>query len=235
MNLSELQLDKKHLNKILLISSLAGLVAVFIFRRNLSAEVSLADFFGLISNESITGVTTVSSIREIFRVPIMGFIYYDFFDIVNVALVTILFIPVLYFCYIKSKWAGISGLVLLISCLCMYIVSNPTLLLFNNLENTGKLENIIDRIPLKTVLSSISLFLLYFFGLFITVLLKKLNLFSKYTFILGLLTNVIGLFYFPLTLIIGEMNYLAIVLSAPFTVIWHANIALNLYKMRKKK
>ena len=44
---------------------------------------------------------------------------------------------------------------------------------------------------------------------------------------------VIGLFYFPLGLIIGEMRFLAIVLSAPFTVIWHTNIALNLNKMRK--
>lgn len=226
-------LSKKVVKTIFLISSIAGFVAVFFFRRNLSAEASIVNYFGYLSKNLVNEAITIEVIQEIFLTPIVGFIYFRFFDIVNVLLLSILFIPVLFFCGIKSKIHKIIGTILLLTCLLMYIISNITLPIYYNLENTEKLIEIINRIPLYAILSEISIFLLYFFGLFITISIKKISHFSKYTYFFGLLTNVIGLSYFPLGLIVGDLKFIAIVLAAPFTVIWHTLIALNLNRLRK--
>lgn len=88
---------------ILLISSIAGFFAVFLFRRNLSAEASMVNYLGFLSEDLFNEAVTIESIREIFLVPIAGFIYFRFFDIVNVLLLSVMFIPVLCFCDIKNK------------------------------------------------------------------------------------------------------------------------------------
>ncbi|MBI9103848.1 MAG: hypothetical protein JEY99_15635 [Spirochaetales bacterium] len=89
--------------------------------------------------------------------------------------------------------------------------------------------------PFYAVLTDISVVLFYLFGLFITISMKKYNLFSHFTYTLGLLANIIGLMYLPLLFFFIDFNYFAIVFSAPFTVIWHANIAINNFKLFKMK
>ena len=215
----------------LIISAAAGFIAVFIFRRNLAAEASILGYFGFIPQDLIEAAVSASSVKELFSTPLAGFIYFDFFDIINVLLVAILFVPVLYLCGKRIKWVGVAGSVLISCCLFLYIISNPALLLYINRGNTEQLTLILKNSDQYFILSEISVLLLYTFGLFITAALRKFSLFSRFTFIFGLLTNITGLLYFPAGLFIGELRYLAIVLAAPFTVIWHFNIAAGLLKM----
>lgn len=228
-------MSNKVLRIVFIISAITGFAAVFLFRRNLSAEASMVNYFGALPKEFVYGVLTPDTAKEIFAFPLAGFIYFDFFDIVNVVLLILLFLPVLYLFYKKSKMFSLTVFFLLVSCLIFYIISNIAFPVYRNLHKPEKLIAIFENNSIRVVLSYISVFLFYLCGLFITILIKKFCLFSKYTFIFGLLTNIIGLLYFPLALIIGEYNFIAIVLAAPFTVIWHSNIALNLLKLRKGK
>ncbi|MBI9098443.1 MAG: hypothetical protein JEY91_08185 [Spirochaetaceae bacterium] len=225
---------KKIYTFVVLLSFISGLLSVFIFRRNLSAEASMINYFGYLSKDLIGGALTVDSLREIFTIPLVGFLYFDFFDIVNVGLLSLLFIPLLHSCYKRSKINSIINSILLLSCLIMYIVSNSALPLFFNLNNPEKLHDLITRISSEMILYDISVLLLYSFGLFITLSIRKYQLCSNFTVSLGLLTNIIGLLYFPLWFIIGEYRFLAIVLSAPFTVIWHTNIAIHNFRLFKR-
>jgi len=224
----------KGLKLLLFISCLAGLTAVFLFRRNLAAEAYMLQYFGFISEELIYGKLTVDAVKEIFSIPLVGLIYFDFFDLVNVMLLGILFTPVIYFTYRKWQWLGILSVLLLAGCLVFYAISNLALPLYINLHDPEKLREILSQMPRRAITGEISVFLLYALGLLITVMTKKLNLFSRYTYAFGLLTNVIGLLYFPLFFVIGEFRYLAIAAAAPFTVIWHANLAFHLNALRKK-
>ena len=93
------------------------------------------------------------------------------------------------------------------------------------------LQSVLNRSGYYAMPGDISVFLLYFSGPVYNCLNENVSYISKYSFIFGLAANVIGLMYFPATLITGEYGYLAIVFAAPFTVIWQANIALNYIKL----
>ncbi len=216
------------------LSAAAGFLAVFLFRRNLAAEASMVNYFGLLPPEVARGPVSVEQIRAVFSRPLAGLVYFDFFDVINVALVTLMFVPVLISVYRRARFSAVSGAFVLLVCGILYVLSNTAVRFLHNLNDGQVLAQILDNMNRYEVLGNIALFLFYFFGLYITITLRRVKIFSRYTFVFGLLTNIIGLLYFPLLFLGSGFDYLAIVLAAPFTVIWHMNIALHLLKERTK-
>ena len=79
-----------------LIGSISGMLAVIIFKRNLAAEASMLGYFGFINEDLYLSTPSAETLGELFRYPLAGFIYFDFFDIINVVLIAIMFIPVIF-------------------------------------------------------------------------------------------------------------------------------------------
>ena len=72
------------------------MLAVIIFRRNLAAEASMLGYFGFIDEDLYISAPSTEAIGELFTYPLAGFIYFDFFDIINVVLIAIMFVPVIF-------------------------------------------------------------------------------------------------------------------------------------------
>ncbi len=225
---------RKSFDALPLMSFIAGMLAVFIFRRNLAAEASLMDYFGYLPAGFSDAGISAETVQALFKAPLIGLLYFNFFDIINVGLVAVLFIPVFRAFLGRSKAAAVIGIGAMACCLGLYMASNNTLFFFCNSRNPAGITAVLADRSLHQTLAGAALLLLYSFGLYMTIMMRRLGIFSKYTFVLGLLANLIGLTYFPLNVLTQEFGYLAIVLAAPFTIIWHANIAFNVLKERGK-
>ncbi len=85
---------EKKFKPVLMAGAIAGIIAIFVFRRNLAAEASMLGYFGYIPKEVLNAPVSAKVVTDLFSNPLAGFIYFDFFDIINVALITVMFIPV---------------------------------------------------------------------------------------------------------------------------------------------
>lgn len=217
------------------IGAVAGLLAVLVIRRNLGAEAFMANYFGHFPLESIPEPLTLEAVRSLFAVPVIGFLYFDSFDLINVLLVLLLFIPIFTLSVQSNRSFTIVSSVLLVTSFALYCFSNTGLPLFFNLDSDSGLMRILSSESSRRFYSDAALFLFYLFGVEFSVVLRRCGIFSKWTFLFGMIGNSIGILYFPLGLLIPEWNYLTIVLAAPFTVIWHGNLALNLFRLNTKK
>jgi hypothetical protein len=227
-------MSRKVLRVLSLIGFIAGMLAVFVFRRNLAAEASLMNYFGYLPADFNAAAITAGMVQGLFSAPLIGLLYFNFFDVVNVALVAILFIPVLYICHERSRAAALIGLIAIFSCLGLYIASNNSVFFLTNLGNGAAIAAALSRLSISGTVAFAALLLFYSFGLYMTIAMRRLGIFSKLTFVFGLLANIIGLMYFPLNALTPEFGFLAIVLAAPFTIAWHASVAFNLMKERRK-
>jgi hypothetical protein len=82
--------------------------------------------------------------------------------------------------------------------------------------------------------SHVSLFLVFTAGLFFSIVALKSGIFPKTVAILGLLTNITGLFFFPLLIFAPDWHWIAPTTSAPFRIFWYLGSAWQLWKMGKE-
>jgi hypothetical protein len=223
---------EKPFHGLLLIGAIAGLLAAFVFRRNLAAESSMVGYFGFLPSGIVGTTVSADQVRALFSNPLVALVFFDSFDILNVFLVVIMFAPVLLLCYRRRRLAAVTGGIALLLCFVLYAASNKGLAFLVKLSGGAGLSEAIARSGYYETGAAIALFLLYASGLYLAVTMKALNVFSRFTFVFGLIANGIGLVYFPLRLLGFKYDYFAIVIAAPFTVAWHINISLNLIKER---
>jgi hypothetical protein len=228
-------MQRKLLRILCLVGFIAGMLAVFVFRRNLAAEASMLNYIGYLPSELNDAEITTGMIQRLFSTPLIGLLYFGFFDLINVALVAVLFIPVFILCFERSKASALIGFLAIFGCLALYTASNESPFFLQNLDNSAAISLALSHRSQFAALAYAALLLFYSFGLFMTIAMRRMRVFSKFTFVIGLMMNSIGLAYFPLNVLTPEYGFLAIVLAAPFTVVWHANIAFNLLKERRKQ
>ena len=80
----------------------------------------------------------------------------------------------------------------------------------------------------------ISLFLIFMAGLLFSAVMLRSAVFNKATAIMGLLTNSLGLLFFPLLVFAPEFHWISPTASAPFRMIWYVMSALGLLKMTRE-
>jgi hypothetical protein len=79
----------------------------------------------------------------------------------------------------------------------------------------------------------ISLFLVFTAGLLFSVVMLRSKVFNKTTAILGILTNSLGLLFFPLLILAPEWHWISPTASAPFRVLWYVMSAIRLLKLAR--
>ena len=231
----------------------AALLAVFVFRRNLAAELMLLVNFGIIGGVPTTPLVTAFDWFRLFQDNwLVGLTLLNFFDLVEYALLGLIFLALCGALWQSNRSAMLiattSGLV----GITVYFASNQAFAMLALSERYATATNEAQRSMYlaagETLLAInnpgaiyqgtgiyISYFLVLFAGLLISIVMLQSDIFSKATAITGILANGIGLCYFIGLAFASDLYWIAHPISAPFRVVWYFLIAWRLFKFGKAK
>ena len=234
-----------------IIGGIAALLAVFVFRRNLGAELALLSNFGIISGVPKTPLNSAIDWFNLLQENrLIGLTMLNFFDLVEYALLGLIFLA-LYGALRKTHRSAMviattSGLI----GITVYFASNQAFGMLALSERYAAANTDAQRsIYLAageallavnnpgTIYQGtgiyISYFLVLFAGLIISVVMLRSNIFTKATAVTGILANGIGLCYFITLTFAPAIYWIPHTISAPFRVVWYFLIAIRLFKLGK--
>jgi hypothetical protein len=232
-----------------LTGGIAALLAVFVFRRNLGAELSLLAMLGIADGVPTTPFTSAGDwFRLLQENRLVALTLLNLFDLFEYALLGLVFL---------ALWAALrpgspSAMLIAITAgligIAVYFASNQALAMFALSERYAAAASEAQRSAYlaagEAMLAAnnpdsmvqgagitISLFLILLAGLVISVVMLRSAAFGKATAIIGILANGIGLCYFLTLAFLPEIYWLPHPISAPFRVVWYFLIALKLFKL----
>jgi hypothetical protein len=233
------------------VGAIAALLAVFVFRRNLGAELALLGMFGVIKGlptAPLTGALDWFNLLQGDR--LVGLTLLNFFDLVEYALVGLIFLA-LFIALRKTHpgamliatTAGLMGITTYFAsnqALAMLVLSERYAAASTDVQRSAYLAageallavNNPDAAPQGSGIY-VSYFLVLIAGLMISVVMLQGQVFSKATAVMGILANGIALFYFIGLALAIEFYWIPHPVSAPFRVLWYFLIALRLFKLAK--
>lgn len=220
------------------VGTVAAFLAAFLFRRNWSAEADL-----LLPVDM--PVTVLEWFTLIHDNRLLGLIMLDFVDLVNYTLVGIIFFTLYY--ALKDTHEIYMRLAILI-CTIGVAVAFASNQAFTMLSLSDKYfaaveaeksvfltaGDVILAIMTQGSGSYISLFLVGFSGLMISIIMLYSDVFGRITAYFGILANGVGLSYFITIIILPTIGWIPIPLSAIPLMIWYILIGVQLYKLSKE-
>lgn len=227
----------------------AALLAVFVFRRNLGAELGLLSNLGIINGVPTTPlISAIDWFNLLQDNRLVGLTLLNFFDLVEYAMLGLIFLA-LYVALRRTYQsamliATISGLI----GITVYFASNQA---FAMLALSERYTSAVTDMQRSMYLAAgeallatnnpntiyqgtsiyVSYFLVLFAGLIISVVMLRSDIFGRATAVLGILANGIGLCYFITLAFAPAIYWIPHPISAPFRVIWYFLIALRLFKL----
>jgi hypothetical protein len=222
----------------------AALVAVIIFRRFFAVELVAFNGFGIFDVPPNEPVTTFEWLALLERNKLVGLILLGIVDLINYALVGLIFLAV-YGALRKVNQIAM-GLAIIFSMISLsaYFASNQALSFLHLSKQFQAATSDAQRsiyLAAGEALSAniqgtgwyVSLFLIYLAGLIISLVMRRSNVFNKATAWTGILANSFGLLLFPTLIFTPAIIWLPPSLSAPFRVTWYVLIAIKLFKLAK--
>jgi hypothetical protein len=227
-----------------IVGAVAALVAVTLFRRNLSVEVMQFKGFGIIRG---VPATWPSSAIEWFSLlqhnALVGLILLNIVDVVNYCLVGLIFLAL----YGALRHVNRSAMVIATACalvgIGIYLASNQALAMLSLSKQYAAATTDAQRSMLLAAGEALlaiqnqgtgyyaSFFMVVVAGLIVSVVMLRSSVLSKATAIVGILANGIRLLGFVTLLLTPSIYSLAIPISAPFRVTWYVMIALTLFRL----
>ena len=230
---------------------IAALMAVFVFRRNLGAELGLLSNFGIISGVPTAPLTSASDWFNLLQGNrLISLTLLNFFDLVEYALLGLIFLAL----YGALRQADRSAMVIATTSglvgITVYFASNQAFGMLALSERyaaaTSDAQRTLYLAAGEALLAInnpeaiyqgtgiyVSFFLVLIAGLIISIVMLRSSVFSKTTAWMGILANGIGLGYFIGLAFAPDLYWIPIPISAPFRVIWYFMIALRLFKLGK--
>ena len=232
------------------LGGIAALVAVFVFRRNLGAELMAFKGFGLFAVPETMPESALEWFTLLQRNKLIGLALLNVFDLVEYGLVGLLFLAVC-----AGLWRA-NRSVMLVATLCglagiiVYFASNQAFAMLSLSERYATATTDAQRSVFLAAGEALlavnnpgdlhqgtgiyaSLFLVLLAGLVMSLVMLRSNVFSKITALTGILANGFGLGYFIVLAFAPTIVALPFVLSAPFRVIWYFLIARKLFQLGK--
>jgi hypothetical protein len=234
------------------IGAVGALVAVIVFRRNLSIEVMQFRGFGIIGG---VPATWPSSAMEWYTLlednAFVGLILLNVVDVINYCLVGLMFLAL----YGALRRANTSATVIATACavvgIGVYLASNQAFALLSlsrqyaaattdaqrsMLLAAGEALLAIERpgVVYQSTGVHTSFFLVVTAGLIASLVMLRSSIFGKATAIVGILANGIRLCGFVALAFAPSIYSLAIPISAPFRVTWYALIGLKLLRLTRR-
>jgi len=226
------------------IGGVAALLAVIFFRRFLAVELMTFNGFGILEVPPTEPTTALEWFALLERNELVGLILLGIVDLINYALVGLIFLAV-YGALRKANEVAM-GLAIILSMIgiSVYFASNQALgYLYLSQQYQGATSEAQRSIYLGAgeALSAniqgtgwyVSLFLIYLAGLIISLMMQQSNIFNKVTAWTGILANGFGLLLFPALIFTPAIAWLPPSLSAPFRVVWYVLIAIKLFKLAR--
>lgn len=222
----------------------AALVAVIIFRRFFAVELMAFNGFGVFDVPSTEPTTALEWFALLERNKFVGLILLGIVDLINYALVGLIFLAVYGALKKTNEIAmGLASILSLVS-ISVFFASNQALsFLYLSQQYQAATSHAQRLIYLSAgeALSAniqgtgwyVSLFLIYLAGLIVSLVMRQTNVFNKATTWTGILANSFGLLLFPTLIFIPALAWLPPSLSAPFRVTWYVLIAIKLFKLAK--
>jgi hypothetical protein len=233
------------------IGGVAALLAVFVFRRNLGAELSLLGMMGIVNVPVVSPVSADDWFRLFQTNWLVGLTYLNFFDLIEYLLVGLLFLAL--YCALRktARSAMLIATILGLVGITIYITSNQALAMFTLSERYAEAATGAEQSNLLAAGEALlavnnpgslyqgtgiylSLFLVLVAGLIISIVMLRSHVFGRTTAIMGILANGIGLCYFLALIFTPAVYWIPHPVSAPFRVIWYFLIARRFFQMANR-
>ena len=229
------------------LGAIAALLAVFVFRRNLGAELALLHSMGLIPVPESLPIATADWFILLQEHPWVGMTLLGAFDLVEYILVGVFFLSLS-----AAFWHTRRNAVLLADAcsLCgiaLSFASNQAFSLLTLSRQAAALASPAGRLALESAAEALlqanehgtsassGLFLVLLGGLIFSVLMLQDERFGKAAGVCGILANGIYLLFFPAQAF-GPLFYIIPpVLAAPFRMVWYFIGALKLWRLSKEQ
>ena len=227
-----------------LMGGVAAFLAVIVFRRFFAVELMTFNGFGIFEVPPSEPTTALEWFGLLERNKLVGLILLGIVDLINYALVGLLFLAVYGALRKASEIAMGLAIILSMISISVYCASNQALnFLYLNEQFQVATDDAQRAIYLGAgeALSAkvqgtgwyVSLFLIYLAGLIISLVMQRTKVFNKATAWTGILANSFGLLLFPALIFTPTIIWLPPSLSAPFRVTWYVLIAIKLFKLAK--
>jgi hypothetical protein len=231
---------------------IAAVIAVLVFRRYFSVELMQFKGFGLFNVPDGWPVSAVDWFALFQQNRFVGMALFDLFDLVNYALVGVIFLA------LYGALRDVDKRIMLVAAACgfvgiaAYYASNQTFAMLNLSGRfaaaTSEAERAMFLAAGEALLAihnpgalyqgtgiQLSLFLVLLAGLIISIVMLRSGIFNKATAIVGILANGFGLGYFIALPFIPEYIWLFPTISAPFRMIWYILIAIKLFQLGRAR
>jgi hypothetical protein len=230
------------------IGTAAALIAGVIFRRNLDADYMLLRNAGLIR---VGPAGSPGTILDWFLLlqnhRLVGLTLLNLFDLVNYALVGLIFLGLSIALKQASKaWVTLAAALSFLG-ITVYFASNQTfaMLCLSNQYATATTEfqrtlilaagqavlAIHNNVTYQGSGFCVSYLLVSIAGLILALVMLKANIFSKGCAFVGILANAIGLGYYLVLAFDRALVFIPLSVSAPFLLIWYILIGMRLWTM----
>ncbi|MBN2549055.1 MAG: hypothetical protein JXB15_07860 [Anaerolineales bacterium] len=229
-----------------ILGGIAALLAVFVFRRNLGAELVAFQGFGIFTLPEPYPIHAGDWFALLQSDPLVGFILLGFFDLVEYGLVGLIFLAVGVILWRASRaavlLAGLCGLV----GITLSFASNQAFALHSLSQRCVEAGSNAQRLICQaageallaihehSISTYASLFLVLLAGLLLSAVMLRNSVFSRAAAVTGLLANGFGLVYFIALIFAPAFIWIPPTISAPFRMIWYFLIAIQLFRMGKK-
>jgi len=232
-----------HWNDLYRVGAVAAFIAVFIFRRNLGAELSLIDS----TPPPVSAGDWFALLQEN---PLLGLAHLEVFDIANYALVAMIFIGL--FAALRRENAGA-----MLLALCMglvgtgvYFASNQSFALWNLNASyaaaTTETEQAVFEAAGEALLAIqnpialyqgagiyVSLLLVTLAGLGSSIVMLHSSTFPKFAAWMGIVGNTLILFHYPALAFAPEWIFLPHTLGAIPLIVWQFLIGVKLWRLSR--
>jgi len=234
------------------VGAAAALIAAVIFRRNLDAEYMLLRNVGMIKVGPVAPPSTVIDWFMLLQNnKLLGLTLLNLFDIVNYALVGLMFLAL----FAALRQASKSFMALAASLgflgIAVYFASNQafSMLSLSNQYAAATLDTqramllaagqavlaIHNSANYQGVGTYMSFFLVSIAGLIIAAVMLRSKLFNKSTGYVGILANALGLGYYITLVFAPALVFIPISASALFLLIWYILIGSRLWAIGSKR
>jgi hypothetical protein len=225
----------------------AALVAVIVFRRNLSAELTQFRGFGIIRG---VPATSPSSATDWFNLlgnnRFVGLCLLDVVDLVNHALVGLIFLALYGALRRVSKSATLIATASGLTGIGVYFASNQALAMLSLSEGYAAATSDAQRSMLLAAGEALlaihhrgtgiraSFTLVILAGLILSVVMLRSSVFGQATAVVGIAANGLRVGYLVALVLAPSISWILIPISAPFRVTWYVLIAIGLFRLAKR-
>lgn len=227
------------------LGGISALAAAILFRRWLSAELSLFSNFNIIKEVPHTIEGWFGLLQSN---PVIALVHLNALDLINYALVGLIFLAVFAALRKASRGMMTLALILTFSGIVLFFSSNQAFSLLSLAGQYAEAATETQRTVLlaagQTLLTmndalcfGTGVFWAYIFvttaGLLMAVGMLRSSVFSRITAVFGMIANVIGLGYFFTAAFAPSLSFIPFSGSAPFLLVWYILIGLRLLKISR--